>query len=359
MATQSPTETSDLRIVSHSPLIAPYELKQQYVADERIYHLVRQSRKTIVDIIEGKDPRLLVLVGPCSIHDDRAALEYAERLTKLNRRLEERLYIVMRVYFEKPRTRLGWRGVILDPDLDGSYDINTGLRRARELLLAIVGMGLPAGTEFLDPIVPQYIDDLVSWVAIGARTTESQTHREMASGLSMPVGFKNGTDGTIDKAVDAFASSTRARSFIGIDQGGQTCVMHTRGNPNGHIILRGGANGPNYHPQTVQRAMDILKQIDLPTALMIDCNHGNSGKDPARQAEVLESILQQRTEGNRAIIGCMIESNLTEGRQDIPDDHSQLRYGVSITDACIGWAETERLLQHVFDRRTPLGYGDD
>ncbi len=338
-------KTSDLHIASISPLAAPAKLKADFPMTAASSRTVVENRRAIADILSGKDDRLLAVVGPCSIHDPALGMDYARRLNDLRKEVADRILVVMRVYFEKPRTRLGWRGFILDPRLDGSYDVQEGLRRARKLLLEINDLGLPTGSEMLDPIVPQYIDDLVSWASIGARTTESQTHREMASGLSMPVGFKNGTDGSIETAVNAFASSVESHSFIGIDQEGKTCVLHTTGNENGHIILRGGKDGPNYHDETVEDALSMLAEAGLRQAVMVDCSHANSGRRPARQEKVLRSVVRQRVEGNRSIIGFMLESNIYEGSQSIPADISQLKYGVSITDACISWERTEELLR--------------
>jgi 3-deoxy-7-phosphoheptulonate synthase len=307
-------------------------------------HTVIESRRAVEDIIHQRDDRLLAVVGPCSIHDTEAALEYAARLQALRERIRDKIYVVMRVYFEKPRTKLGWRGLILDPYLDGSYDVEEGLRRARKLLLDITGMGLPAGSELLDPIVPQYIDDLVSWASIGARTTESQTHREMASGLSMPVGFKNGTDGDVRTAVNALASSRHPHSFIGTDQQGQTSILETAGNDTSHIILRGGKDGPNYRSHHIDAACTVLKEAGVEPSVMVDCSHGNSRKNFSRQTEVLESVINQRAEGRREIMGIMLESNLVEGRQPIPEDFGELVYGCSITDPCLGWESTEEIL---------------
>lgn len=337
------SKTDDLRILSQSPLISPRELKAQIPATEEREATVARGRREIEAVLSGEDTRLLVIVGPCSIHDPDAAREYAHRLSELRDRVAKHLLVVMRVYFEKPRTRLGWRGLVLDPHLDGTYDISTGLTAGRKLLADLAEMGLPAGSEVLDPIVPQYIADLTSWASIGARTTESQTHRDMASGLSMPVGYKNGTDGHVETAVNAMASSFHPHSFIGIDQEGRTCVLNTTGNPSGHLILRGGRNGPNYAPESVKRAGEILEKANLPRRLVIDCSHGNSRKEHTQQSTVLESVLNQRAAGESSIRGAMIESNLVAGRQDVaPRD--QLAYGVSITDACIGWDDTERLL---------------
>jgi 3-deoxy-7-phosphoheptulonate synthase len=339
-------QTSDLHIQSITPLIPPSELKAEYPMTEASNRTVWESREQVKRILSGTDDRLLAVVGPCSIHDPRAAIEYAERLAELGREVEDRLYVVMRVYFEKPRTTVGWKGLIVDPDLDGSSDIHKGLRVARKLLLDITAMGLPVGSEMIEPVVPQYIADLLSWASIGARTTESQTHREMASGLSMPVGFKNGTDGSLDTAVNALAASRSAHSFIGIDQDGRTCVLRTTGNPEGHIILRGGKDGPNYYEENIEKAEEMLRKQNLPVAVMIDCSHANSGKKSVRQERVLYSILDQRRRGKRSIVGFMLESNLFEGCQAIPEDLSKLRYGVSITDECIGWDKTEELLRY-------------
>jgi len=343
-------KTSDLRIQSFTPLVSPARLKAEMPMSESSHRTVVESRNVIENIIKGNDPRLLAVVGPCSIHDPKAALEYARRLATLRTEVEESIYVVMRVYFEKPRTRLGWRGMILDPEMDGTYDIQTGLERARHLLLEITSLGLPAGSEMLDPIVPQYIDELVSWASIGARTTESQTHREMASGLSMPVGYKNGTDGSILTAVNALSSSVHPHSFIGIDQNGTTCVIRTRGNAAGHVILRGGKDGPNYHDESVEDACRLLQDAGLDPMVMIDCSHGNSRKNHTRQEKVLRSVIRQRLEGRREIVGFMMESNILEGRQEIPVDLKELRYGVSVTDACVGWEQTEALLRDAHRR---------
>jgi 3-deoxy-7-phosphoheptulonate synthase len=299
-------------------------------------------------IIKKEDPRVLAIVGPCSIHDPVAALDYARRLAELRKKILDKVYLVMRVYFEKPRTVLGWRGLIFDPGLDGSADIPRGLREARRLLLTINEMGLPAGSEILDPIVPQYITDLLAWASIGARTTESQTHREMASGLSMPVGFKNGTDGSLESALNAMTSSLNPHSFIGIDQEGMTSILRTKGNDMIHLILRGGKMGPNYYEENVERAEEMLKRAGLPEAIVVDCSHMNSGKNHSRQARVFHAFLNQRSRGRKSLIGFMLESNLFEGNQEIPKDLSNLKYGVSITDACIGWEETEKLLLEAY-----------
>lgn len=306
---------------------------------------VARSRERIIRILRQEDPRLLVVIGPCSIHDRKSALEYAERLNAMRKEFAGQMEIVMRVYFEKPRTTIGWKGMINDPHLDGSQDIETGLKIARELLLEIVGMGLPAATEFLDPIVPQYIADLISWAAIGARTTESQTHREMASGLSMPVGLKNGTDGSLQVAIDAMGAARHSHSFLGINEDGVTSIVRTTGNPHVHAVLRGGRAKTNYDAESIRAAEDKLISEKLPPVLMVDCSHANSEKKFARQEEVWHSVIQQRVEGTRSVIGLMVESSLVEGNQPIPRNLKDLKYGVSITDSCIGWETTERMLR--------------
>ncbi len=340
-------KTSDLRIESFAPIRSPAELKAELPASDDSLHTVVESRAAIERILAGDDPRLLAVVGPCSIHDPVAALEYARGLRETAREIAEAVLVVMRVYFEKPRTRLGWRGLILDPHLDGSYDIETGLIRARTLLGEITSLGLPAGSEMLDPIVPQYIDDLVSWASIGARTTESQTHREMASGLSMPVGFKNSTDGAEENAINAMASSLSPHSFIGIDQNGTTSVIRTAGNNAVFLILRGGRQGPNYFSWDTLRVEEMLRRAGLPQNIVVDASHGNSQKNPANQPNVVRDVIRQRVEGRRSIRGIMIESNLREGRQELTEDPSKLAYGTSITDACLGWDDTRALLLEV------------
>ncbi len=343
-------QTSNTRVKELIPLLSPNELKTRMPLDDTCEETVLESRRTIERILAGKDRRLLAVVGPCSIHDEKAALEYASRLVELRNELSGALHIVMRVYFEKPRTRLGWRGLILDPDLDGSYEIDQGLHRAREILLGVNRLGLPAGSEMLDPIVPQYIDDLVSWASIGARTTESQTHREMASGLSMPVGFKNSTDGSIESAINAMSSSLHPHSFIGINHEGDTCVVHTTGNDQVHIILRGGRGGPNYHSWDIVRVEEMLRHNGLPVNIVVDCSHGNSAKDFRRQGEVLRDVVGQRTAGRQSIKGFMVESNLREGRQELIQPPERMTYGQSITDGCIGWDETRELLRETAAR---------
>jgi 3-deoxy-7-phosphoheptulonate synthase len=312
-----------------------------------------ESRQRVLNILNQKDPRLLVVVGPCSIHDVDAALDYARRLNALRNDCADQLEIIMRVYFEKPRTTIGWKGLINDPHLDGSYEIEIGLKKARKLLLELTAMGLPTATEFLDPIIPQYIADLITWAAIGARTTESQTHREMASGLSMPVGFKNGTDGSLQIALDAMQSARTGHSFLGIDQDGITSVVRTSGNSAGHVVLRGGRTQTNYDAQSIAEAESKLRQHGLPPVLMVDCSHANSSKQHLRQEEVWRSLIEQRATGTKSIIGIMVESFLKEGNQPFPRPVSELAYGVSITDACIGWDLTERMLRNGAEK---LGY---
>ncbi len=341
---------NDLRVISAQRLISPATLKERFPVSEEAARVVFTGRTAVENILSGQDDRLLVIVGPCSIHDPAGALDYAARLVELRRELGDQLEILMRVYFEKPRTTLGWKGLINDPHLDDSYDIEGGLSLGRKLLLEIAELGLPPATEFLDPIVPQYLADLVSWAAIGARTTESQTHREMASGLSMPVGFKNGTDGDCQTAIDAMRAARSSHSFLGIDQQGITSVIKTTGNPTSHVVLRGGRLRTNYDPPSIAEAARSLTAVGLPPALMVDCSHANSGKHHARQELVWQSILEQRRAahangGSSPIIGAMLESYLEGGKQPIPARRDLIRYGVSVTDACLGWKETEALLR--------------
>jgi 3-deoxy-7-phosphoheptulonate synthase len=337
--------TENTRVSEVTRLVSPREVKQSLPAGTAILAKVAEYRETCRRILRGEDPRLLVIVGPCSIHDPVSAIDYARRLAALSKEVEEKLFIVMRVYFEKPRTTVGWKGLINDPYLNDSGEMEHGIKVARQLLLDVAALGLPAATEVLDPIMPQYIADLISWSAIGARTTESQTHREMASGLSMPVGFKNGTDGSIQTAIDAMRSSRSSHSFLGIDQEGMTSIIKTAGNPDGHLVLRGGRDGVNYHPHQTADAAAKLKAAGVPSAIMIDCSHANSGKDPARQPEVWNSILEQRAAGRSDIVGAMLESHIERGAQSLGEDPSTLRYGVSITDACLDWETTAELLR--------------
>ena len=334
----------DVNVRRIRPLVSPNELHQRLPASETAIRTASEGREAIRRVLTGEDSRFLVIVGPCSIHDEAAANEYAERLSTLAKELADRLLIVMRVYFEKPRTTVGWKGLIYDPHLDGSFEMEAGLTAARKLLLRMAELGLPAATEFLDPIVPQYLADLVSWVAIGARTTESQTHRQMASGLSMPVGFKNGTDGNSQIAIDAMLSARSPHGFLGIDAEGRTCIVETTGNPHGHLVLRGGTGGANYEASTVEEVQRQLRSAGVPAQLMVDCSHANSDKDHTRQAIALRDVVGQRAAGNSDIAGVMVESHLFPGRQALGDDPSKLAYGVSITDACIGWDETSELL---------------
>lgn len=335
----------DLRIANMKPLIPPAILLEEMPASEEMAAHVAAAREAITGIVRGTDPRLLVVAGPCSIHDADAALEYAQRLASLTQRYQDRLFVVMRVYFEKPRTTVGWKGLINDPDLDNSFKINKGLHVARGLLVDLARMGLPAGCEFLDTITPQFIADLVSWGAIGARTTESQVHRELASGLSVPVGFKNGTDGSIKIAVDAIQAASHPHHFLSVTKQGLAAIVSTTGNDACHLILRGSASGPNYDREAVADAADALESAGLPRQLMVDFSHGNSRKDFSRQAIVARDIAHQLAEDEHcSVMGVMIESHLRAGRQNA-EPGATLVYGQSITDACIGWEDTEELLE--------------
>lgn len=337
---------NNIHITDEQILVTPEQLKAQFPLTAEQAEQISRSRATIADIIAGRDPRLLVVCGPCSIHDPDQAREYAHRFQQLAAEVSDSLYLVMRVYFEKPRTTVGWKGLISDPHMDGSFDMEAGLKMARRLLVDLVTMGLPLATEALDPNSPQYLGDLFSWSAIGARTTESQTHREMASGLSMPVGFKNGTDGSLATAINAMRAAEMPHRFMGINQRGQVSLLQTRGNPHGHVILRGGKT-PNYGPQDVARCEQEMVQAGLRPALMVDCSHANSNKDFRRQPGVAESAIAQIKDGNRSIIGLMIESHLFEGSQSSEQPRSEMRYGVSVTDACISWETTEALLRDI------------
>jgi 3-deoxy-7-phosphoheptulonate synthase len=346
--------TQDLHVTEMVRLSPPRTIKAELPATGISNSTVLKGRRSIEAILQQKDPRLLVVVGPCSIHDVDGALEYASKLNVLRQELEGQMEIVMRVYFEKPRTTIGWKGLINDPHLDNSYDIEAGLKKARKMLLAITGMGIPAATEFLDPIVPQYIADLISWAAIGARTTESQTHREMASGLSMPVGFKNATDGTLQIAIDAMGAAMRPHSFLGIDQDGFTSIVRTNGNPAGHVVLRGGRLRTNYDAESIRDAEACLIKAGLPPVMMVDCSHANSGKQHAKQEDVWRSVIEQRATGTRSLVALMVESYLQEGNQSIPKNLSELKYGVSVTDACLGWDATTRMLRWAGERNVRL-----
>ncbi len=338
-------KTENLNVLELIPLITPHTLKKELAASPEILSNVLAARQTIRNILDGKDSRLLVVIGPCSIHDPEAALDYATRLASLRRELEQDLFILMRVYFEKPRTTIGWKGLIYDPHMDGSSDIACGLRMARRMLLKFNALGLPTATEMLDPIVPQYTADLVSWVAIGARTTESQTHRQMASGLSMPVGFKNRTDGNVQVAVDAMEAARHPHSFLGIAENGHIAIVRTHGNDCGHLILRGAKSGPNFDGAAIEDACARMTAGGLKPTIMVDCSHGNAGKKFTAQEKVWNSVLAQRIGGNQAIIGMLVESNIGEGSQPIPKDLGDLRYGVSVTDECLGWDATEKMLR--------------
>ena len=335
--------TADIRIKSLEPLVPPARLTALLPLPAEAVSTILAGRKAVEAVLSGDDPRVLAIVGPCSIHDLDAAREFATRLTQLAETVSDRLLVVMRVYFEKPRTTVGWKGLINAPHLDDTFDVSTGLRLARSLLIEIAGMGLPTATEFLEPITPQYIADTVVLGAIGARTTESPTHRQMASGLSMPVGFKNATDGSLQVAVDAMQPAQAAHSFLGIDAQGGTCVVRTAGNPWGVLMLRGGRSGSNYSSEVIAEARQRLAKAGLPERIIVDCSHANSGKDHRRQSVVWRDVLRQRVEGDRSIVGLMLESNLMAGSQPVAD-RSSLAYGISITDACIGWEETEMLL---------------
>jgi 3-deoxy-7-phosphoheptulonate synthase len=338
-------KTQNLHVREFVKLSTPRALKAAFPLSESGSATVAQARERIVRILHLQDPRLLVVVGPCSIHDEQAAMEYAGRLSALRKEFADRMEIVMRVYFEKPRTTIGWKGLINDPHLDGSHDIESGLKTARRLLLAVNELGLPAATEFLDPIVPQYIADLVSWAAIGARTTESQTHREMASGISAPIGFKNATDGSLQIAIDALGAARSPHSFLGIDADGVTSIVRTTGNPDGHIVLRGGRARTNYDAESIREAEAILRKTGLPPVIMVDCSHANSAKQHARQEDVWRSVIEQRVAGTRSLVGLMVESHLHEGSQPFPRPIQELQYGVSITDACLNWETTERMFR--------------
>jgi 3-deoxy-7-phosphoheptulonate synthase len=341
--------TNDLNVIDTEPLRSPNWLKTQIPITPGAAELVYRTREDIRSVLRGHDPRLLVVVGPCSVHDPAAAIDYAEHLIELRKRLDGELLIVMRVYFEKPRTTVGWKGLINDPHLNGSHDIGAGLQIGRELLLRVADLGVPAATEVLDPIVPQYLTDLVSWAAIGARTTESQTHREMASGLSMPVGYKNGTDGGLVAAIQALAAASHPHSFLGIDGTGRVAVVRTAGNPDGHIVLRGGNSGPNYAPEHVAAAAAALSEAGAAARVLIDCSHDNSGKSHLKQPHVVEEVARQVGAGSNSILGVMIESNLVGGRQklDLGMPRAQLVYGQSITDACVDWPTTEQMLEQL------------
>lgn len=334
----------NVNVVNKTILPTPAEIRAELPMSPAAEETVLKSRAAMQDILDGKDGRLFAVVGPCSIHDIDAALEYADRLQKLATEVADTLLILMRVYFEKPRTTVGWKGLINDPDMDDSFHIDKGIRTARKLLLELGERGLPTATEALDPIMPQYMGELITWTAIGARTTESQTHREMASGLSTPVGFKNGTDGSLQVAIDALQSARQPHHFLGINQEGRTAVFQTCGNAYGHVVLRGGGGQPNYDVQSVAAAVAALKEAGLPDRIVIDCSHANSSKDPEVQPVVAHNCIEQVVNGNRSIIGLMLESNLNAGNQKITSNLADLKYGVSVTDGCIDWETTQKTL---------------
>ena len=344
----SQNQIENVNVFSQDILITPERLKEDIPLSASAAETVMQGRQTICDILDRKDHRLFVVIGPCSIHDVEAAKDYARRLKVLADELNDTLYLVMRVYFEKPRTTIGWKGLINDPNIDDSFDVEKGLHIGRQLLVDLAEMGLPTATEALDPISPQYLQDTIAWSAIGARTTESQTHREMSSGLSMPIGFKNGTDGSLTVAVNAMKSVAYPHSFLGINRQGQVAIIRTKGNQYGHVVLRGGGGKPNYDSVSVRHCEQDLEKAKLREAIMVDCSHANSDKDPANQPLVMKDVAHQILEGNKSICGLMVESNINWGSQPIPSDLSELQYGVSITDACIDWDTTEKALREIY-----------
>tara|TARA_B100000579_G_scaffold167969_1_gene136706 strand:+ start:54300 stop:55343 length:1044 start_codon:yes stop_codon:yes gene_type:complete len=343
------TDITNVNIKELSKLPSPDFYIKKFPSSNEQTLLVKESRKVIEDIIEGKDKRLLLLVGPCSIHDTEAGIEYTKKLKLLADKIKDKIFVVMRVYFEKPRTTVGWKGLINDPDLNDTFNIPKGIDIAREFLSEVTKIGLPTATEFLDPFTPQYIGDLVSWGAIGARTAESQTHRQMASGLSMPIGFKNGTGGSVQLAIDGMIACNGEHAFLGIDNEGKTSVVITNGNKANHVILRGGASGTNYDAKSVKEAQEILQKNNLEPNIVVDCSHGNSNKDHNRQPIVFHDVIKQRLSGNDKIIGIMLESNLNPGNQSLGDNVKDLEYGVSITDKCVGWEKTEETIMEAYN----------
>jgi len=337
----------NINVENQRILITPAELKTRVAVSEELFEFVAQSRLQIQRVLNRQDPRFIVVLGPCSIHDVEAALDYASRLKALSDAVSDTLLVVMRVYFEKPRSTVGWKGLINDPFLNDTFEIEVGLERGRQLLRDILALGLPTATEALDPITPQYLQDLICWSAIGARTTESQTHREMASGLSSPVGIKNGTDGGLGVAINALQSVSKPHHFLGINSEGKVSVFETRGNAHGHIVLRGGDSGPNYSGRHIVECEEALLDAGLAANIMVDCSHANSGKNPTLQPAVARDVAAQIAAGNHSIVGLMLESNLEAGNQRISEDLSTLQYGVSVTDGCIGWASTEALIQEL------------
>ncbi len=334
----------NLNVVSEDSLLTPEQLKQKYPLSEKAVATVKQSQETVWNILKRKDHRLFVVVGPCSVHDIKAAEEYAARLKELAVKVDDSLFLIMRVYFEKPRTKVGWQGLINDPHLDNSFAIEDGLKMARTLLLSIAEMGIPAAGETLDLVTPQYVQDLFCWTAIGARTTESQSHRKMASGLTSAVGFKNGTNGNLHVAVNAMLAAAHSNHFLSVEPEGRVAVIRTKGNPNTHMVLRGGSDKPNYSSENISICESLLKKADLDANIMVDCSHANSGKAAPQQLEVLKNVSSQIQTGNKSIVGLMLESNLQAGNQSIPENLNDLKYGISITDACIDWEATEGAL---------------
>ena len=338
----------NVRVESITRLDPPSEYWRRYPLPESMREQVAGHRRQVEDILSGVDSRMLMIVGPCSIHDTEVGLDYARRLASLASAVSDRVLVLMRVYFEKPRTTVGWKGLINDPNLNGTYDVHEGMARARQFLLEVCGQGLPTATEFLEPFTPQYLGDVISWGAIGARTTESQPHRLMASGLSMPIGFKNGTGGSVDIAVDGIVAARSEHVFLGIDDDGYASVVKTKGNPGAHLVLRGGKRGPNYDAASVASVQGMMEARGLAPNVVVDCSHANSNKDHRQQASVFNSVIEQRA-GNAGVVGLMLESNIREGSQSLGDP-SALEYGVSITDACVGWEETEELVRAAYAR---------
>lgn len=343
-------KVDDLNVLSEETLINPEQLKELVPASDKALAVVAGGRLAIKKILQRVDPRLFIIIGPCSIHDPQAAMEYAAKLKALSDEVEDTLLLVMRVYFEKPRTTVGWKGFINDPNMNDSFNIDEGLQLGRQLLVDLAELGLPTSTEALDPVTPQYLQDLITWSAIGARTAESQTHREMASGLSSAVGFKNGTDGGLEVAINALESVSAPHRFLGINHQGEVAVIHTRGNAHAHIVLRGGGGRPNYDSVSVNICEQQLLKANVPANIMIDCSHANSNKDPALQPLVMNNVGNQIVEGNRSIVGLMVESNLEWGNQPIPKDLSDLKYGVSVTDGCVDWSTTETMIHDLREK---------
>ncbi|MFB2539021.1 MULTISPECIES: 3-deoxy-7-phosphoheptulonate synthase [unclassified Acinetobacter] len=343
-------DIDDLNVASIQPLITPNQLKDELPLSDKAHATVLEGRQVVRDILDGKDKRLFIVIGPCSIHDVKAAHEYADRLKVLSEKIKDTIYVIMRVYFEKPRTTVGWKGLINDPNMDDSFDVEKGLRVGRQLLLDLNEKGLPCATEALDPNSPQYLQDLIAWSAIGARTTESQTHREMSSGLSSPVGFKNGTDGGFTVATNAMQAVKSGHSFLGLSGDGQVSVIRTKGNPYAHVVLRGGDGKPNYDATSVAQAEDALNKAKVSSKIMIDASHANSNKDPYLQSLVLRNVTEQILDGNKTIVGLMVESHLKGGRQNIPKDLNELVYGQSVTDGCLDWEATEAILLEMHEK---------